>query len=263
MAHVATDGSQLARRFHRFFRRLALQARNDLLRLPQHPNRSIHNLRVRMKKLGAVLRLTKARMGGEEYEKVLAESKRLKNAFARHRDARVAAKLSQKSGGGKKPRVPMPSKAGQPLFIEVAILERLLNDTSFANLKPKDVLKAYVKCYRTGRKRMKKCLKNPVPELLHDWRGPVKRFFYQSLLLRHAKGARSRIDRARKLGKWLGKDHDWHLMAEMARKEQQMRTAEAFEEKRQSRQKRIFKLAAKLYEAPPSELRKKLEKDLA
>jgi len=253
------DGLPLAGRFRHFFRRLTRLARLDLQKLPQHPDRSIHNLRVRMKKLAAVLRLVKSHIRREEYGKMLAATKRLKNAFAQQRDAKVAAQLR----GKKKtppPKASVPQKASGPLFIEVAILEKTLTDAPLENLHQEDVLEAYVKCYHKGRKRMKKCLKKPEPALLHQWRGPVKRFFYQSLLFRRAKGAKSRIKQAKKLGKWLGKDHDRHLLAERARNEQQFKTAKFLDQKREEQQKRIFKLAQKLYKHSPKHLRKKLSK---
>lgn len=262
MKRTPADGSPLAGRFRHFFRHLTSLARHDLQKLPEHPARSIHHLRVRMKKLAAVLRLVKRRMRPQEYEEILGSAKRLKNAFAQQRDAQVAAKLQKKQNPYSTPKVRLPKKAGAPLFIEAAILERLLSDASLKNVSRADVVDAYVKCYGKGRRQMKKCLKKATPELLHQWRGPVKRFFYQSLLLHHAKGAQHRIARSKQLGQWLGKDHDQHLLAEQARAAFQLRIVDTLEAKRISHHRRIFRLAKKLYKIPPRELRRKLEKHL-
>lgn len=260
MKPSATDGSLLAGRFQRFLLRLVAQTREDLRTLPKHPERSIHRVRVRMKKFAAILRLVKARLPEEDYRTALERAKRLKNAFAKQRDAQVAAQLSGSVDRGRKKRPALPKQAPASLFIEAAILERFLAEAPFPGLRREDVLRAYVKCYRKGRKRMKECLNNADPKRLHQWRGPVKKFFYQSLALHRRQGAEKRIERARKLGKWLGKDHDWHLLAETALKANLPDKAEKYEAKRRKRQPQIFKLARKLYEDSPRELRRKLEK---
>src|SRR5579871_2002788 len=93
-----SSNSPLGRRFHRFLTRLVQHARNDLHHLPLQQNRRIHLLRVRMKKLRAILRLVKARMPELEYRSIQSSARKLKQTFDRQRDARVAAELSARFG---------------------------------------------------------------------------------------------------------------------------------------------------------------------
>jgi hypothetical protein len=262
MKPEAHSGSPLARRFQRFLSRLALHARDDLQHLPLQTHRRIHALRTRMKKLAAILLLVRSRMRDAEYRAILASARRLKQAFTRQRDARVAADLSSRIGVHPRKK-PLPRlRPVAPLFIEAAILERLLGDAAFNGLRHEEVLSAYVKSYRTGRRRWKACLEDPAPDLLHAWRKAVKKFFYQSLALRQLKGGKHRIQRSRKLGKWLGRDRDWHLLAEQARKDPDANAAKLVEGKRARAQRHIFKLAKKLYKKSPRDLQQMLEKHL-
>ena len=260
MKREAQGGPPLERRFQRFLSRLIKHARNDLQHLPLHTHHRIHVLRVRMKKLGAIMPLVKSRVSKGKYQAIKDCTKRLKNAFDGQRDANVAKKLSTRLGvqAGKKANPPLHPM--EPLFIEVAILERLVRESNFRDLRTEDVLDAYVQSYRKGRKRWKACREDPEPDLLHLWRKAVKKFFYQSLAFRKIKGAKHRIKRSKKLGKWLGHDHDWHLMAQRAESDGYPNAVKLLEAKRKRVQKRIFKLAEKLYEQSPRELRRKLEK---
>ncbi len=216
-----------------------------------------------MKKLSAILRLVKVRMPEREYRTILAGARKMKQAFNRQRDARVSAELSERLSVQAPRKKKPPLRPMAPLFIEVAILERQLKECTFAGLQDKEVLAAYVKSYHTGRKRWKTCRKSPEPDLLHSWRKSVKKFFYQSLALRELKGAKHRIQRTRKLGKWLGHDHDWHLMAQQAEEGGEPKAARLLEKRRKRRQEKIFKLAEKLYGKSPRELKRKLKKHLA
>jgi hypothetical protein len=263
MKRRTPSSSPMARRFQHFLIRLIQHARDDLQHLPLESDRRIHDLRIRMKKLGAILRLVKARMPEREYRTILDGARKIKHAFNRQRDARVAAELSGRLGVQSPRKKKPPLRPVAPLFIEVAILERLLKQSAFTGLRDKDVLAAYVKSYHTGRKRWKTCRKDPEPDLLHSWRRSVKKFFYQSLALRELKGAKHRIERARNLGKWLGHDHDWYLMAQQAEKGGEPKAARLLEKRRKCRQQKIFKLAEKLYGKSPRDLKRKLKKHLA
>jgi hypothetical protein len=260
MKRDAQGHPPLERRFQRFLSRLVRHARDDLQQLPLHAQRRIHVLRVRMKKLGAILPLVKSRIPKSKYRAIKESAKRLKNAFDRQRDASVAQKLSSRLGVHTGRKANPPLHPVEPLFIEVAILERLVRESTFRDLRTEDVLNAYVKSYRKGRKRWKACRENPEPDLLHAWRKAVKKFFYQSLAFRKIKGSKDRIKRSKKLGKWLGHDHDWHLMAMRAEEDGYPNAVKLLGAKRRRIQKRIFRLAEKLYDKSPADLEKKLVK---
>lgn len=226
---------------------LARQARNDLARIPRHPARAIHALRTRMKKLPAIVHLVESRLSTRSGRAILACAKRLRKAFASQRDAQVAAEM----GFPAKP--PSERRAATPLLDEASRLIRLIELQTLDGLTGREVRDAYIRTYRAGRKRMKACLDDPDPALLHAWRRPVKELYYQSLALHRVPGMTRRIRRARRLGRWLGRDHDWQLIIERL-----PAAGKRIKPERNRLRRRIFKVARKLYSARPEALAKKV-----
>lgn len=242
-----TNGSALPRRFQDLLVQLARQARNDLARIPRHPPRAIHALRTRMKKLPAILRLVESRVSTRSRRAILASAKRLRKAFAPQRDAQVAAEMGFPAGP------PAKRRPTRPLLQEAARLLRLLEAQTLDGLTRKEVRDAYVKTYRAGRKRMKACLDDPDPALLHAWRRPVKELYYQSLALHRVRGMTRRVRRARRLGRWLGRDHDWQLIVE-----RMPAAGKRIKPERNRLRRRIFKLGRKLYATRPEDLARRI-----
>ena len=242
-----SNGLTLPRRFRHLLLQIARQARNDLKRIPRNPKRAIHALRVRMKKLPAIVSLVESRLRPRSRRAILASAKRLRKAFAAQRDAQVAAEL----GFAVKPA--MKQQGTPALFDEAARLIRLLEVEMLDGLTSDEVRAAYVETYRAGRRRMKSCLEDPDPARLHAWRRPVKELYYQSLALHRAPRMKRRIRRARRLGRWLGQDHDWQLIVE-----NRPAAAERLRPERERLRRRIFKLADKLYSVRPKHLAREL-----
>ena len=240
-------GSALSRRFQELMLQLARQARGDLEKVPRHSRRAIHALRTRMKKLAAIIRLVKSHLPEPTRRAMLDSAKRLKKAFAAQRDAQVADEMGFAGATPKTRRTPAP------LFDEAARLTSLLTAATLDGLTRDEVREAYIGTYRAGRKRMKACLDDPDPARLHAWRKPVKELYYQSLALHQAPGMARRMRRARRLGRWLGRDHDWQAIIE-----RQPRAAKNIARKRARLRRRIFTLAHKLYAAGPKKLGRKL-----
>ncbi|MCE9519366.1 MAG: CHAD domain-containing protein [Verrucomicrobia bacterium] len=238
----------LPRSFRQLLLQLARESRSDLKKIPHHPKRAIHALRTRMKKLSAIVNLVGLSIPARTRHAILASTKRLKNAFASQRDAQVAAEM----GIACKPLT--KSQATAPLYEETSRLAHLLQSVMLDGLTKKELCKAYVETYRTGRKHMKQCLADPDPTRLHAWRKPVKELYYQSLALHRAPGMTRRIRRARRLGRWLGKHHDWQLVLE-----RQLAAGKRIQPKRERLRRRIFKLASKLYAVRPKKLSQKLK----
>jgi CHAD domain-containing protein len=243
-----SNGLTLPRRFRQLLLQLVHQARNDLKGIPRHPKRCIHALRTRMKKLPAILRLVEPQLPDRSRRAILDSAKRLRQAFAAQRDADVAAEM----GFTRRPAV--KHRAAVPLFDEVARLTGLIEKEMLDGLTREQVREAYIETYRAGRKRMKACLEDPSPERLHKWRKPVKQLYYQSLAMRSAKGMTHRIRRARQLGRWLGHIHDWQIIIGKTPK-----AALRLDPKSQKLEKRIFKLARKLYSKRPRKLARQLD----
>lgn len=238
-----SNGSALPRRFRHLLIQLARQAQSDLARIPSHPARAIHALRTRMKKLPAIVHLVESRLSERSRHAVLASAKRLRKAFASQRDAQVAAEM------GFPPKPPAKQRPTRPLFQEAARLLGLLEAGTLDGLTRKEVRDAYVRTYRSGRKRMKASLDDPDPALLHAWRKSVKELYYQSLALHRVRGMTRRIRRARRLGRWLGRDHDWELIIERL-----PAAAKRIKPERNRLRRRIFKLGGKLYSVRPEDL---------
>lgn len=240
------EGPMLSRLFRRLLVQLAHQARNDLDSIPRHPARAIHALRTRMKKLPAIVRLVEARLPQSSRRAILSGAKRLRKAFASQRDAQVAAEM------GFAVHPPARQHASPTLFDQAERLLSLLETETLEGLTREDVRDAYVDTYRAGRKRMKTCLDDPDPALLHAWRKPVKELYYQSLALHVVPGMARRIRRARRLGRWLGRDHDWQIIIE-----RKPAAAKRIKPERNRLRRRIFKLARKLYSVRPENLARK------
>lgn len=238
-----SSGPTLPRRFRHLLIQLARQAHNDLKKIPRHPVRAIHALRTRMKKIPAIVHLVESRLPARSRRAILASAKHLKKAFAPQRDAQVAAAMGFAAKPPAKPRV------ARPLFDEAERLLRLLEAELLDGLTKEEVRDAYVETYRAGRKRLKACLDQPDPALLHAWRRPVKELYYQSLALHRLPGMAQRIRRARRLGRWLGQDHDWQLIIERL-----PAAVERIKPERESLRRRVFKQARKLYADRPGDL---------
>lgn len=241
------DTGTLPRRFEHLLLQLARQARRDLERLPHHPKRAVHALRTRMKKLAAIVRLVRSGLPERSRRAILDSAKRLKNAFTAQRDAQVALELGYAS------RPPRKPPAQRPLFEEVGRLTGLIETARLGRLRAEDIREAYVRTYRSGRKRMKECLADPDPKRLHSWRKPVKELYYQSLALHQVRGMKRRIRQARRLGRWLGRDHDWQLIVEHLPP-----AARTIGKKRARLRRRIFRQADRLYGPSPRKLARKL-----
>ncbi len=243
-----SQGHILPDSFRQLLLQLAHQSQRDLEKIPHHPKRAIHALRTRMKKLSAIVHLVRPRIAARSRRAILASAKRLKNAFALQRDAQVAAEM----GFARKP--PAKPRTTTPLMDEVARLTHLLESETLDGLTRVDVRDAYVKTYRAGRKHMKTCLIDPDPARLHAWRKPVKELYYQSLALHRVPEMARRIRRAHRLGRWLGKDHDWQLIIDS-----QPAAAKRIQLERERLRRRIFKLAGKLYSVRPKKFAQKLQ----
>jgi CHAD domain-containing protein len=73
-----------------------------------------------------------------------------------------------------------------------------------------DLMLGFARVHQRGRQAMKACRQSPTDETYHDWRKWSKYQFYQSLLLEpYLKDSlQSRVHKLKRLGKFLGIDHD-------------------------------------------------------
>lgn len=205
---------------------LCRQARADLGRLRRQPGPAVHALRVRMKKLRAVLRLAEAVLPATALRPLRAEARAIRQAFGACRDAEVACRLVAKLAGQAglpPPALSLPTLAPVPAAPLAAIRRRLrrleapLAGLPLAPLTPVQLRAAWLAQYRRCRRLGRHCHREPRPEWLHAWRKRVKELEFLGLALAALRvdlpAARQRIRPARELGRQLGRLQDLAVLA--------------------------------------------------
>lgn len=196
-------------------------AAGDLQRLPSAPELSIHALRVRMKKLRALLRLAEPQLPRAARARLRRRMREIKNAFTTSRETEVLQKLANRLR--REHRLPpahfiSSSTAAQPRPLPVvkrmlAALRRSLATLPLDGLTKGDLVTAYAARYRACRRAMRECSETAPAECFHRWRKRVKDWYFLSLTLHRYRTARHHIRTADKLGHWLGEEHDLSLLA--------------------------------------------------
>jgi hypothetical protein len=197
-------------------------AERDVGRLATHEAVATHQLRVRMKKVLALLRLGQDSLPDHMLETMKTHIRAVKNACSPQRDALVREKLLLKLSRRHHLQAPMTPTAAlkspaKPfasfLRHQLCALEQLIETTRLSHLTAEQIVASHALCYRKGRRLMKQAFEGPEGETLHRWRHRVKDLHYQTLALNHLPGSLRRVRRARKLGRILGQEHDLDLLA--------------------------------------------------
>ncbi len=205
---------------------LCRQARGDLQRLRLQPGPAVHALRVRMKKLCAVLRLLAAVLPRQFLKPLQAEARAIRQAFGACRDAEVARHLAARLAG--KAGLPLPVLDLPPLAPEPAVsreairrrlvqLEQRLTDLPLASLTLDSPGAVWVEQYRCCRRLGRRCRRQPRAAILHAWRKRVKELEHLGLALVALRmdlpAVRARLRPARELGRRLGQLQDLAVLA--------------------------------------------------
>ena len=192
-------------------------ARRDVSRLAVQESVATHQLRVRMKKFLALLRLGQDALSSQTFEAMRMHLRAVKNACAGQRERVVRDKLVTKlasrfqialprlSSAAARPVAPPPASF---LSHQLCALEQLLDTTRIEALTPEQIVAAHAITYRKGRRMMKQAFDGADETVLHRWRHRVKELHYQTLALDHVPGSARRVRRARKLGSILGRERD-------------------------------------------------------
>lgn len=248
------------------------QAGADLDRMAARPAQGIHALRVRMKKLRALLRLGEARLPAEVRRALRRRIRQVKAAFAASRDAEVLRELAARLQPPARPlqalNLPVAATpAPKPAAIRtarrrLAALQRELAGLDLAGLTREDLLEACVRQYRRCRRQWRRCRKQPDPEALHRWRRPVKELYYLSLALHRLPPAQALLRPARRLGRRLGQDHDAVLLEARLQGPDAEAWRAAIARHRRRLRRQIFQLAETLLARPSRHFRQALQKQL-
>ena len=252
---------------------LVASAQRDVTRLQGHAEAvATHQLRVRMKKLLALLQLGHGCVLDHTFEVMRMHIRAVKNACAGNRDRvvrdRLVGKLSRRVHvappheallSGEAPPLPSPSY----LRHQLCALEQLVRKSRIERLTPAELVAAHAITYRKGRRMMKEALGGQRTDTLHRWRHRVKELHYQSLALARLPGTTRRVRRARKLGSILGREHD---LASLAREPvfaaQGRPWRRLIREDRSRLRERIMVLGRRLYEPAARVFRHKIKRRL-
>lgn len=248
--------------------RLCECAHQDVSRLEVNEEVAVHQLRVRMKKLQALLRLA---ADGIEKHSLTAMRQHLRAvkaacAFSREEAVRdkMIDKLVHRHHLHVKPRATPPTEAPprpSPSFLrhQLHALEQLIHQTPIESLCINQILEQHARCYRRGRRLMRDVAQSRDDKTLHRWRHRVKDFYFQTLVFIHADGARRRVRRARRLGTLLGRDHDFAALShEPAFRSRRSPWPDIILERREALRHRCLGLGHKLFAAHSSRFNEKL-----
>lgn len=227
---------------------LCVLAQGDVDRMERFPEEAVHALRVRMKKLRAVLRLGED--AGVDLSRLKTRCKAIMKGVSRVRDEAVMRRLMAELFGQSPIRRGAKTTRGWGavrLRREVDLLARLAVGTPLPGLTSKRVGASYRVTFKRVRTALKRCDHTEDAECFHALRKRVKVLHFQSLALCESVEAADRIRSAKSLGKMLGKEHDLAVLKDkLASLGVQSELLDVIEKRRLRMHKRIRKEGMKL-----------------
>ena len=202
--------------------------------------KQVHDIRVRLKKVRAALRLARSAIGGQ-YQTENACFRETAHELSPLRDAQAALEMFGKLTAGKRredaaalssaaleafsrrlaeEQQSAAAQATDEVWSRLAgtlreALDRL--DAWTDDIDGFETIAAGLKdSYRRGRRAMRCALERPAPETLHEWRKQAKYHRYQINLLENAwpEAMKSRAKSLKRLSDLLGEDHDLVVLRE-------------------------------------------------
>ena len=249
------------RRLKRLLHQLCERAQDDVRRISSHEETATHQLRVRMKKMLALLRLANAGIEKHTLQAMRQHLRAVKNACAGNREhvvqSKLIDKLTRRFHLAPKHRpllmgAPLNPPSAAELHHQLYAMGQLIDRTCIESLDEEQILAEHARCYRKGRRLMKQAFETTDKRILHGWRHRVKDLYFQTLALAQLRGSERRINRAKRLGHLLGRDQDLaNLASEPAFAMRRSPWVQVINEHRESLRERYLSLGHKLY-APPS-----------
>ena len=238
----------------------------ELLALGSSQTR-IHALRMRMKKLCALLQLLKPSIAPTGMKAIRQDARALKQAIALNRDQQVMNALLVKLRDDKvachedlfvpgnnndgADELPGPAQLRRMRATAHALTERL-QTMKIRNLAWDDLAKSYGHRYAKARQWFRRCGQKPSAERLHRWRKLVKDHYLQSLIvLRH----RPHLKATRKLGSLLGRMHDLAMLREHYAGDPSDHLGHAITRHLKDLQARSFRKARLIFEPSPKKIK--------
>ena len=168
-------------------RQLATRAVADARRISSDHDNAVHMLRVRMKKLHAVLLLAADEPGQAGVAPVIKRLRAIKDGVAGSRDTWVTERLAMRIGEGLIPLTPQPAApewSARKVLRQTEALLAAIRGLALPQLSWEDIASHHERSIRRARRAMKRSRRSHDEEDFHRWRKRVKTLYYQSLALR-------------------------------------------------------------------------------
>jgi CHAD domain-containing protein len=244
------------------------------------PEEAVHEARKDMKKLRALLRLSRDELGKSTYRRENACFRDAGRELAGTRDSDVMLEalgaLELPPGVAWELRTAIQAERAQDgedgrataARASVAIMEearKRIDDWPLERDSFAAVVDGLQRTYRRGRRGFRAARAEPTVESLHEWRKRVKDLWYHHTLLRQLWPAVMTAvgDQAHELSDLLGDDHDVAMLAGWMRERVPAANPEFFEaaeRRREELQREAFALGALLYAEKPSAYVGRLER---
>lgn len=205
-------------------RRLVAGVARDIEGPPERMEDRVHNIRVRMKKFRAILRLAESGIAGPAFARSDKLARTLKDYFGSARDNDVQADLlldllekteahataTALGLNGRNPAVETDVTSARETCSQLSLLvERF----QLSGLTGDDVVEAWISSYRNSRRAMRVCCRDASDDFLfHEWRKRVKEFLYQSVTV--GPPLDKYVLKADRLASALGSHHDLAILTE-------------------------------------------------
>lgn len=195
----------------------ANRAREAVSNLENDPDEEIHELRTRMKKVRALMRLLPLEKKPKRERRMKRLIRILKNELASQRDDHVLRKvyhtLAEKNPEDAQETAAPPDEATIARLLGTAEgLESLTASIPDKLCSPATVRERFLKTYRRGRRLMKRAREHDSPEVFHEWRKAVKELWYQASTLVAWEPNEEIARQARELSSLLGDLHDLDVL---------------------------------------------------
>ncbi len=245
-------------------------AAGDLRRMAEASELSIHALRVRMKKLRALLRLAEPVLPEADRTRLRRRIRDIKNAFSSSRETAVLEKLA--AGLRRRHGLPAAELTAAPAHRQSSLsqvrskletLRRSLTVLPLHKLTLTGFLIEYAARYRACRRAMRRCLETGAQEAFHRWRQRTKEWYFLSLALHAFPSARAGIRPSAWLAHRLGEENDLALLGRRITGPHAEQWRRVIEEKVARQQERILRKGRKKLSQPRRRLLGKLKSEAA
>jgi CHAD domain-containing protein len=250
-------------------RRICSERLQDALETLEQTERfeAVHNVRKEIKKLRAILRLTRGEIGKKTYHKHNETLRQAADLLTAFRDAQVKLNALDELAEHFKGRLPEQAKIKnalrdncrneeKKLSVAIAPLKGILGESKeeLDQLKLKSkgwraIEPGLKKIYGRGQEAFEVLGAEPSDHNFHEWRKRVKDLGHQLNLLCPARPRelRGRMKRLERLGDFLGDDHDLFMLREFVTKKfPRTHDINTFEEVIMARQRELRRAAVKL-----------------